>query len=145
MSADDILVKEVMLTRVEHVTPDSSLQEIAIRMRDGGVGVMPVSQDDQLIGMITEHDIVVRGLAGTMEVYSLTARDIMPATNRYCFEDQPLQEVLHIMADQKVRRLPVVSRSKRLVGMVSIGDLPKDGLLQRSGDSIEDMSPQNGS
>jgi CBS domain-containing protein len=136
----DTLVKDVMLTRVDHVTPESSLQDIAICMRDSDVGAVPVSQDDQLIGMITERDIVVRGLAGTMEVYSMTARDIMSPTNRYCFEDQPLDEVLHIMADQKVRRLPVVSREKRLVGVVSIRDLPKEGALQRTGESLEKMS-----
>lgn len=140
MPTKDTLVKDVMLTRVDHVTPDSSLQEIAIRMRDADVGAIPVSQDDQLIGMITEHDIIVRGLAGTMEVYSMTARDIMSPINRFCFEDQPLDEVLDIMTDQKVRRLPVVSREKRLIGVVSIRDLPKEGALRRSGESLEDMA-----
>ncbi len=135
-----MLVKDVMSERVIRVSPDSSLQEIAIFMRDGDLGSIPVSEDDKLIGMITDRDIVVRGLTGTMEVHSLTARDVMSPSVKYCYEDQKLEDVLSNMAHEQIRRLPVVSREKRLVGIVSLGDLAKESSRREAGEALEEIS-----
>ncbi|MBC7984425.1 MAG: CBS domain-containing protein [Candidatus Obscuribacterales bacterium] len=135
-----MLVKDVMSERVVRVSPESSLQEIAVFMRDGDLGSVPVSEDDKLIGMITDRDIVVRGLAGTLEVHALTARDVMSPSIKYCYEDQQLEEVLSNMADQQIRRLPVVSREKRLVGIVSLGDLAKESSRRETGEALEEIS-----
>jgi CBS-domain-containing membrane protein len=135
-----MLVKEVMSERVVRVSPDSNVKDIAIAMRDGDLGSIPVSEDDKLIGMVTDRDIVIRGLTGTMETRQLTARDVMSPSIKYCFEDQPLEEVLSNMADQRIRRLPVVSREKRLVGIVSLADLAKEGTLRETGAALEQIS-----
>lgn len=133
-------VKDVMSDRVIRVSPESSLQEIAIAMRDGDLGSIPVSEDDKLIGMITDRDIVIRGLTGTLEVHLMTARDVMTPNIKYCYEDQPLEEVLRNMADERIRRLPVVSREKRLVGIVSLGDLSQEGSSKKAGETLESIT-----
>ena len=135
-----MLVKEVMSERVIRVAPDCNLKEIAIAMRDGDLGSIPVSEDDKLIGMITDRDIVIRGLTGSMEVHTLTAKDVMSPSVKYCFEDQTIEEVLHNMAKEQIRRLPVVSRDKRLVGIVSLGDLAKEGSRSLTGDTLGKIS-----
>jgi CBS domain-containing protein len=133
-------VKDVMSDRVIRVSPDSSLQEIAIAMRDGDLGSIPVSEDDKLIGMITDRDLVVRGLTGTLETHLITARDVMSPSIKYCYEDQPLEEVLRNMAHERIRRLPVVSREKRLVGIVSLGDLAAESPTTRTGEALEEIT-----
>jgi len=135
-----MLVKEVMSDRVIRVSPQTGLREIATFMRDGDIGSIPVAEDDKLVGMITDRDIVVRGLAGTMETHSLTARDVMSPSIKYCFEDEQLEEVLSNMANAQIRRLPVVSRDKRLVGIVSLGDLAKESSRREAGEALEEIS-----
>jgi len=135
-----MLVKDVMSERVVRVTPDSNLKEIATYMRDGDLGSVPVAEDDKLVGMVTDRDIVVRGLTGTLEMYAVTARDIMSPTVKYCYEDQPIEDVLNNMANERIRRLPVVSREKRLVGIVSLGDLAKGGPRAKAGEALGKIS-----
>jgi CBS domain-containing protein len=135
-----MLVKDVMSERVIHVTPDTDLQQVAVHMRDGDLGAVPVSEHDKLIGMVTDRDIVIRGLAGTIETHALTARDIMSPAIKYCYEDEPVEQVLDNMAHAQVRRLPVVSRDKRLVGIVSLGDLAKQGAAHKTGATLEEIS-----
>jgi CBS domain-containing protein len=135
-----MLVKSVMSERVIHVSPDTELKEIAASMRDGDLGSIPVSDHDRLVGMVTDRDIVVRGLAGTMEFHSLTARDVMSPAIKYCYEDEDIEHVLDNMAELQVRRLPVVSRDKRLVGIVSLGDLSKQSSSRKAGEALEEIS-----
>jgi len=135
-----MLVKEVMSERVIRVAPESNLRDIAIAMRDADLGSIPVSEDDKLIGMVTDRDIVIRGLTGTMEVHALTARDIMSPTIKYCYEDQRLEEVLSNMASEQIRRLPVISRDKRLVGIVSLSDLAKEATRRETGEALEEIA-----
>ena len=135
-----MIVKDVMSERVIRVTPDSGVQEIAIAMRDGDLGSIPVEDDDKLIGMVTDRDIVIRGLTGSVEIHLLTARDVMSPNVKYCFEDQTVSEVLENMGDERIRRLPVVSRKKRLVGIVSLGDLAQGSAADKSGEALEDIT-----
>jgi CBS domain-containing protein len=135
-----MLVKEVMSDRVIRVAPDCNLKEIAIAMRDGDVGSIPVSEDDKLIGMVTDRDIVIRGLTGTVALHSMTARDVMSPSVKYCYEDQRLEEVLSNMASEQIRRLPVISRDKRLVGIVSLGDLAQESTRRETGETLEGIA-----
>jgi CBS domain-containing protein len=137
-------VGEVMTKRVSWVGPDATVREIARRMRSEDIGSMPVAEDDKLVGMVTDRDIVVRGVAEEREINRLTAREVMSSTSGavlYCFEDESVEAVLKNMAENQVRRLPVVDRSKRLVGIVSLGDL--SGAAERAtGDALREIADQ---
>jgi CBS domain-containing protein len=137
-------VGEVMTKRVSWVGPDATVREIARRMRSEDIGSMPVAEDDKLVGMVTDRDIVVRGVAEEREIGRLTAREVMSSTSGavlYCFEDESVEAVLKNMAENQVRRLPVVDRSKRLVGIVSLGDL--SGAAERAtGDALREIADQ---
>ena len=137
-----MLVKDVMTERVIRVAPDSNLREVAKFMLDGDVGSIPVVEDDKLIGMVTDRDIVIRGLSGTLEVQTLTAQDVMSESIKYCYEDQPLQDVLNDMAREQIRRLPVVSREKRLVGIVSLGDIAKSSSPSQAGEALGEIAKE---
>ena len=132
-------IKDVMTQDVRFVTPETPLSEIARQMRDEDIGVVPVVENDRMIGMVTDRDIVVRVVAEDKDVRSATARDAMSPQVLYCFEDQSVEEVLENMAENQVRRLPVVNREKRLVGFVSLGDLSK-AAKKKAGDALKEIS-----
>lgn len=133
-------VRDLMSERVIHVSPDTGLHIIAAHMRDGDLGSVPVSENDKLIGMVTDRDMVIRGIADATEIQTLTARDVMSEGVKYCYEDEPIDEVLENMASEQIRRLPVVNREKRLVGIVSLGDLAKQGPSRQSGEALGEIS-----
>lgn len=114
-------VSQIMSRDVQIASPQQTIGEIARIMADREIGFMPVGEDDRLVGTITDRDIVIRavadGLGGDTKVREVMSRDV-----KYCFEDEDVDEVAHNMGDIQVRRLPVVSREKRLTGVVSIGD-----------------------
>lgn len=118
-----MLVREVMSTNVELGSPDMSIYEAAIKMRDGDFGLLPVSQDDKLVGMITDRDITIRAVAEGLDPKNTQIGEIMSDKVLYCYEDQNTDEVAQNMGENQVRRLPVVNRDKRLVGILSLGDL----------------------
>jgi len=117
-------IREVMTERVRFVNPEAQLAEIAAEMRDNDFGAVPVADDERLIGMVTDRDIVVRGLAQGLGL-TATAREVMSPNVLYCFETDSVEDVLKNMGANQVRRLPVINRAKRLVGVVSLGDLSK--------------------
>ncbi|MGD9669368.1 MAG: CBS domain-containing protein [Hyphomicrobiaceae bacterium] len=128
-------VKEAMHRGVEWVGPDTPILEIARLMRDLDVGAVPIGEDDRLIGMVTDRDIVCKGLAGNgFNAKSATARDVMTAGIHCCREEDDLAKAIRHMEDLQVRRLPVISKSKRMVGILSLGDVgetaPKDLLAE---------------
>jgi CBS domain-containing protein len=118
-----MFVKSCMTRNVEIVEPACSLREAAEKMRDGDFGILPIAENDRLIGMITDRDIVVRAVAEGKDPRQVTVRDIMSKEVLYCFEDQTLEEVAQNLGENQIRRLPVLSREKRLVGILSLGDL----------------------
>jgi CBS domain-containing protein len=132
-------VSKVMTKRVSWVGPDATLPEIARRMRAEDIGSIPVAHNDRLIGMVTDRDIVLRAVAEGGEIERCTARDVMTGTVLYCFEDETVAAVLRNMAEKQVRRLPVVNRAKRLVGVVSLGDL-SHAAEQKAGDALKAIS-----
>ena len=116
-------VREAMTKGVRVARPDAPVLELARRMRDEDIGSIPVAENDKLIGMVTDRDIVTRGVAELADLSGIRARDVMSPKVLYCFDDESVTDVLTNMREQQVRRLPVVNRDKRLVGVVSIGDL----------------------
>jgi CBS domain-containing protein len=116
-------IRDVMSFEVSVANPDDSIQHAAARMAELDVGVLPVGEKNRLVGMITDRDIAVRGVACACDPKSTKVRDVMSAEVRYCFDDESVEHIAQNMADQQIRRLPVVDRDKRLVGIVSLGDL----------------------
>jgi CBS domain-containing protein len=131
-------IADAMTRDVQMVTPDQNIAEAARLMADCDFGVVPVAENDRLVGMLTDRDIVVRGLA-TGKTADAKIRDVMTADVKYCFEDEDLDEVTQNMGDLQVRRLPVLSRDKRLVGIVSLGDIAVID-EEPAGDALSDIS-----
>jgi CBS domain-containing protein len=115
-------VHDSMTREVQIAAPTQSVREVARMMAELDVGVLPVAENDRLVGMITDRDIVIRAVAADQGPDTLV-REVMSLQVQYCFEDQTLEEVTANMGDIQVRRLPVVNRDKRLVGIISLGDI----------------------
>jgi CBS domain-containing protein len=117
-----MIVRDAMTPDVCIVTPDQTIREAARLMAENDLGALPVRENDRLIGMLTDRDIAVRGVATGCSP-DAKVRHVMSTEVLYCFDDEDLDDVAKNMGDIKVRRLPVVNRDKRLVGIVSIGDV----------------------
>ena len=115
-------VSEAMTQDVQLANPNETLQQAAQAMAMLDAGALPVGENDRLVGMITDRDIAIKGVACGMGPEA-KIRDVMTADVKYCFEDQDLAEVTKNMADIQVRRLPVLDHDKRLVGIISLGDI----------------------
>src|SRR5262245_32927925 len=114
---------EMMATNVEVIGSNASLKEAAAKMRDLEVGFIPVCEGDELKGTLTDRDITVRAMAEGRSPSRTNVSDIMSKEIAYCFEDQEIEEAMSLMEAKQIRRLPILNREKRLVGIVSIGDL----------------------
>lgn len=115
-------VSEAMTPDVCIANPEQSIAEAARIMAEIDAGVLPVGENDRLIGMITDRDIAIRAVAAGKGAET-PVREVMSREVKYCFEDQDTEDVAENMAEIKVRRLPVLNRGKRLVGILSLGDL----------------------
>jgi CBS domain-containing protein len=133
-------IQDVMTADVSFVRPDTPILEIARKMRDGDIGSTPVVEDERLVGMVTDRDVVVRVIAEGGDVRTKTARDAMSPGILYCFVDDSVEAVLENMGDQQIRRLPVIDRQKRLVGVVSLGDLALSGKRKAAGEALQEIS-----
>jgi CBS domain-containing protein len=117
-------VKEAMSNGVQLAHPDQSIREAAQTMIEIDAGVLPVAENDRLVGMITDRDIAVRAVA-LGKSPDTKVREVMSGEVLYCFDDEELEHVSRNMSDMKVRRLPVVNRDKRLVGLISVSDVAR--------------------
>src|SRR5687768_5716255 len=135
MEGTSMRVRELMTDAVKTVTPGAPLQEVARLMRDEDIGSVPVAENDKLVGMVTDRDIVIRGLADSGRLDDKCARDVMSQQVLYCRDDETVEEVLKNMGEQQIRRLPVVDESKRLVGVISIGDLSGGARTTKTGEA----------
>lgn len=134
-------LKEVMTRDPECVAPDTTLQEAAQRMRDRDVGPLPVCENDRLVGILTDRDISVRAVAEGRDPRATEVREAMTPGIDYCFEDEDVSEAARIMKAKQIRRLAVLNRDKRLVGIVSLGDLAvKRGDEEQAGEALERIS-----
>ena len=115
-------ISSVMSRDVQLIKADDTIRSAAALMRKIDAGLLPVAENDKLVGMITDRDIAIRGVAEGKGP-DAKVRDAMSPEVKYCFEDEDLDDAVRSMGEQKVRRLPVMSRDKRLVGIVSLGDV----------------------
>ncbi len=116
-------VKEAMHKGVEWRGPKTPISEIAKVMKDNDVGAVPISENDRLVGMITDRDIACRAVANGMDLSKTTAGDVMTKSIVYCTENEEIEDAVHLMENKQIRRLPVINDKKRMVGMLSLGDL----------------------
>jgi len=116
-------LKEVMTPQVEVVRPDASLQEAAEMMMKLDVGPLPVCDGERLVGMLTDRDITVRGTAQGRDPKTTQVQEVMTPDVIYCFEDQDVEDAADLMEEHQIRRLVILNRGKKLVGIVSLGDL----------------------
>jgi CBS domain-containing protein len=118
-----MIVKEVMSNHVQWLSPEIPITEVARIMRDSGIGCIPVGENDRLVGMITDRDITCRAVAAGDDLGGVTARDVMSHGMFFCFEDERVDQAIKIMQKKEVHHLTVLNRQKRMVGLVSLGDL----------------------
>ena len=132
-------VSEIMTNEVKLLSPSDSIQQAACRMRDEEIGSLPVASGDRLIGYVTDRDIAVRAVAAGIAPKS-PVREIMTERLLYCFEDEEVDAVAQNMALNQVRRLPVLTREKRLCGVVSLGDIATKGADEAAEAALTEIS-----
>jgi len=132
-------VSEIMTTNVECISPDAGMTEIANRMKILDVGFLAICENDRLIGTITDRDIVIRGIASGKNLDTLKARGIMSDDVFWCYEDDAIKDVAGKMREKNVRRMVILTRDKRLAGVVSIGDISKVE-EKESGKTLRDIT-----
>ncbi|MFN0067723.1 MAG: CBS domain-containing protein [Limisphaerales bacterium] len=116
-------VKQAMTPQPQCIQPDAPLVEAARRMSALDVGMLPICEDDRLVGTLTDRDIVIRAVAKGVNPNTTPVREVMSPGIIYCFEDQSIEEAAEIMEVNQIRRLPVLGLDKHLVGIISLGDL----------------------
>jgi CBS domain-containing protein len=135
-------VQDIMTPTVDLTDPNTTIREAAQRMRDDDVGSLPVGENDRLVGMVTDRDIAVRGVAAGKTPDDCHVREVMSEGIYYCFEDEDAQRAADVMAEHRVRRLPVLNRDKRLVGVVAIADLALAGVERPAIEEVSEPTPQ---
>lgn len=137
-------VRDAMTSDVTMVTPEDTLKEAAELMAGLNVGLLPVGENDRLVGMmITDRDIAIRGI-GLGRGPDTKIRDIMTPEVKYCFEDQDVEDVAESMGAIQVRRLPVLDRNKRLVGIISMGDVTETTGADDTANALHEISRPGG-
>jgi CBS domain-containing protein len=140
-------VRDVMTLNPECVSERDSIRDVARIMKEQDTGVVPVVDGKKIIGLITDRDIVVRGIAEGRDVSSVKVNEIMTKSVRSVKEDAPLSEVLDLMSNAEVRRVPVVNGNNELVGIVSLGDIAtntnQDGRVGKAVENISEAPPNN--
>jgi CBS domain-containing protein len=136
-------VSQAMTKDVRVANPEETIEQAARMMADLDAGILPVGEKDQLVGMITDRDIAIRGIAKGKGPQA-KVRDVMTEDVKYCFDDQEIEEVTRNMADIQVRRLPVLNRDKRLVGILSLGDIALSRDSKDAGAALRGISRPGG-
>jgi CBS domain-containing protein len=134
-------VHDIMTAHVEVIHPDATLKEAAEKMSRLDIGPLPVCDGEQLVGMLTDRDITIRAVAKGCDPKTTRVREAMTSEVVYCFDDQDVKTAAQMMEMRQIRRIPVVNRDKRLVGIVSLGDLAVEtGDRERAGRTLERVS-----
>ena len=136
-------VNEIMSTDVKLIEPNATLRRAAQLMQELDVGALPVCRGNVLVGMVTDRDITIRGVAAGLSPDTARVSEVMTDELQFCTVDQDTEEVMRTMGDAQVRRLPVVNLDKELVGIVSIGDLAlrQSGHIDKAVREISAPSP----
>jgi CBS domain-containing protein len=133
-------VKDAMHRTAEWVVATTPLQTVAARMRELDVGAIPIGENDRLIGMVTDRDIAMRTVALGKDASKMTARDVMSKGIVFCRDTEDVEDAVRIMEQKQVRRLPVLDEKKRMVGMLSLGDIAHCASRQVSGEALTAVS-----
>ncbi|TCL71180.1 CBS domain-containing protein [Rhizobium sp. BK251] len=130
-------VAEIMHTGVNWVSPETSLAKIATIMRDSDIGAVPVGENDRLVGMVTDRDIALRAFENGNNPATMTARDVMTKGIIYCRTDETIEDAIRLMEVKRIRRLPVINDDKRMVGMLSVGDISHGSGREMTGELMQ--------
>src|SRR5216684_5458967 len=136
-------VSEIMTRDVFLASPGQKLRDVAAEMEKHDIGVLPVGDNDRLVGMITDRDIAVRGISHGLGPEA-PVRDVMSTEVKYCFEDDDIDDLAQNMASEQIRRLPVLNDEKRLVGIITLGDLATSRDGRATGVALSGISQHGG-
>ena len=133
-------LKDLMSRDVKVISPDMTIGDAARKMREGDFGMMPVGENDRMIGTISDRDIAIRAIAEGKDA-GTKVRDVMSDGIVWAYEDDSVEQAAKIMSERQVRRLPVVDRDKRLVGIVALGDLAvKSSEIRPTAQALSEIS-----
>ena len=133
-------VRDLMHKGVEIMPPDTPITKLAKKMREMDIGAIPVGSHGELVGMVTDRDLAMRAIAADKDATKLTARDVMSKGIVYCRDSEGVEDAVRIMEQKQIRRLPVLDENKRLVGMLSLGDVCHCTSRQISGEALHAVS-----
>jgi CBS domain-containing protein len=133
-------IREIMTPDAQCVGPEETLVNAATLMRQLDAGVLPVCHEGDVVGMITDRDIVIRAVADARPPTTTRVREVMSPGSVHVFDDQDVDEVVKVMEDHQIRRVPVMTREKRLVGIISLGDIVVDTSAALSGEALKRVS-----
>ena len=134
-----MMINEIMTRDPDYVDPNAPVGDVARRMRDGDFGMLPVAENDKLIGIVTDRDLALRVLADNKGA-DTPVREAMSDKVYYLYDDLAVEQAAQNMAEMAVRRMPVVDRDKNLVGVVSLGDLADKGENKAAGEALEQIA-----
>lgn len=133
-------VKDEMTSKIEVVNPGMSVKDASRKMRDFNIGVLPVCENNRLVGIITDRDITIRLTAEAKDPGATKIKEVMTSKVEWCFEDDEVEKIAEKMESKKIRRLPVISHDKKLVGMLSLADLALRGSRETACEVLEKVS-----
>jgi len=134
-------VAEVMTRNPEVIRPDTIIKQAAETMKKLDVGLLPVCDGERLVGMLSDRDITIRGTAAGLDPAKTRAEQIMTREVAYCLDDKEIKEAVRIMEEKQIRRLPIVNHEKKLVGVVSLGDIAvRTGNQRLAGKVVREVS-----
>jgi CBS domain-containing protein len=133
-------IREIMTPDAQCVRPDETLVDAASLMRQLDVGVLPVCEDDAIVGMLTDRDIAIRAVAAARDPGCTLVRDIMSPGTIFVYDDHDVAEAVRVMEENQIRRAPVLNRERKLVGIVSLGDIAVDASAALSGEVLKFVS-----
>src|SRR5262245_44973306 len=120
-------IKEIMTTNVDFISREASAEEAAVKMKHLNVGAIPVCEGERLCGMVTDRDLVLRVMAAGLDPKKIRVSQATSSDILFCYEDDDIEQASRVMSQRQIRRLPILSRANKLVGIVSLGDLTVRG------------------
>ncbi len=133
-------IKELMSTDVQVIGPDETIEDAAQKMQKGDFGMLPVKENDRMIGSISDRDIAIRAVA-VGKTSSTKVREVMTEGIIWAFEDDSVAEAAKLMSEHQIRRLPIVNAAKRLVGIVALGDFAVENAdVKVAGEALAEIS-----
>src|SRR5689334_13660001 len=118
-----MLVKEIMSRKPEYLSPIDTLKAAAAQMHSHDYGFIPIGENDRLLGAVTDRDLVIRGMANGADPNKTKLKTVMSEGIFYCFEDDKIEKAVKMMEEQQIRRLVVLNKNKRMIGIISLGDI----------------------